>query len=95
LKKSNKDPNFVLPRSVKWDRGDQAKELRFFLKSIGLPEIRFHDLRATWATLLLADGKPAIKVMKAGGWEDMKTMDGYCRLAGVDIEGLTDDFELV
>ncbi len=54
---------------------------------IGLPAIRFHDLRATWATILLANGIEPIKVMKMGGWKDMETMMIYVRMAGIDIVG--------
>lgn len=81
---------FVLPRSIEWDRGRQAIHLRRFLGGIGLPQIRFHDLRATWATILLSKGVEPIKVMKAGGWNDMKTMMIYVRKAGVDIRGMSD-----
>lgn len=81
--------DFVLPRLSKWDKGDQARELRFFLKSIGLPEIRFHDLRASWATLLLGKGVAPSKVMSMGGWKDMDTMMIYMRKAGIDIKGST------
>lgn len=31
----------------------EARELRMFLLGRGLPGIRFHDLRATWVTILL------------------------------------------
>ena len=81
---------FVLPRNDKWDRGQQAEELRTFLRSIGLPEIRFHDLRATWATMLLGKNVPPAVVMKMGGWKDMETMMIYMRKAGLDIRGATD-----
>lgn len=81
---------FVLPRHEKWDKGEQARELRMFLKGIGLPEIRFHDLRATWATLLLSKNVPPAKVMKMGGWKDMKTMMIYLRMTGLDVVGATD-----
>lgn len=54
LKIQSAGNNFVLPRLRKWDKRDQARELRFILKSLGQPEIRFHDLRASWATLLKA-----------------------------------------
>jgi integrase len=80
---------FVLPRLSKWDKGEQARELRMFLVGMGLPSIRFHDLRASWATLLLSKGVEPIKVMKMGGWRDMKTMMIYIRKAGVDIKGAT------
>lgn len=87
--KANIDDDFVLPRMWKWDQGEQARQLRLFLKSIGLPEIRFHDLRASWATLLLSKGVAPSKVMSMGGWSDMKTMMIYMRKAGIDIKGAT------
>lgn len=94
LKMAKGGLNFVLPRSNKWDKGEQARELRMFLVGLGLPEIRFHDLRATWATLLLSKGVEPIKVMKMGGWQDLKTMQIYVRKAGIDIRGCMDDFSL-
>ena len=94
LKVKYNDSHFVLPRIEAWDKGRQAEELRKFLKGIRLPEIRFHDLRATWATLLLSKGVEPIRVMKAGGWKDMKTMMIYVRKAGVDIRGMMDNFDL-
>ncbi len=84
----------VLPRSNKWDKGEQARELRHFLQGIGMKPIRFHDLRASWATLLLSKGVEPIKVMKMGGWKDIETMMIYARKAGVDIKGATDCLDL-
>lgn len=89
MKLKSNGSHFVLPRMTKWDKGEQARELRFFLKSIGLPEIRFHDLRASWATWLLSKGVAPSKVMSMGGWKDMDTMMIYMRKAGIDIEGAT------
>ena len=89
LKNSESNP-FVLPRMHKWDKGEQARELRMFLSGLGLPTIRFHDLRATWATLLLSKGVAPIKIMMMGGWKDLKTMQIYVRKAGVDIKGASD-----
>ena len=65
-----------------------------FLQGLGLPQIRVHDLRATWATLLLSKGVAPIKVMKCGGWKDIKTMQYYTRLSGVDIRGITDYMDI-
>lgn len=90
----NRGDKFVLPRLEKWTKGDQARELRFFLTGIGLPQIRFHDLRASWATLMLSKGIEPIKVMSMGGWKDLKTMQIYIRKAGIDIRGITDGLEL-
>ena len=80
----------VLPRSRDWDNGDQAVALRNFLKSIKVKSIKFHALRACFATQMLAHGVPAAVVMKIGGWKKTATMDIYLRLAGVDTKGATD-----
>jgi integrase len=94
LKIQNYDSNFVLPRVDKWDRGEQARDLRMFLQGINLPVIRFHDLRATWCTLMLQNGIEPIKVMKMGGWKNISTMERYIRQAGVDIKGITNKLDL-
>ena len=94
LKVNSADSLYVLPRIDKWDKGEQARELRVFLMGLGLPVIRFHDLRATWATIMLSNGVQAVKVMVMGGWTDIKTMKYYIRKAGVDIKGMTDGLNL-
>lgn len=83
------ESNFVLPRIDKWDKGEQAREVRAFLMAIGLPRIRFHDLRATCATILLSKGVPLLQVQIMLGWRDIKTMMRYVRKAGVDITGIS------
>lgn len=81
---------FVLPRFIEWRRGEQAKILKAFCREIGLPEIKFHTLRACFATQLLGAGAEPTKVMKICGWRDLKTMAIYIRLAGIDEKGVTD-----
>lgn len=94
LRLKSADSNFVLPRISQWDEGHQAAALRMFLIGLGLPVVRFHDLRATWATLLLGKGVEPAKVMIMGGWNDLKTMMIYMRKAGIDIRGITDCLRL-
>ena len=94
LKLKSSDSHFVLPRISQWDEGHQAACLRMFLIGLGLPVIRFHDLRATWATLMLSKGIEPAKVMIMGGWNDLKTMMIYMRKAGIDIRGITDCLSL-
>lgn len=89
LKLTKHHPEFVLPRLREWDKGEQARCLRAFLMGMGLSPIRFHDLRATWATMLLNNGLEPIKVMAMGGWKDIKTMMIYARKAGVELKGCT------
>jgi integrase len=90
LKLKSNDTIYVLPRLTKWDKGEQARELRNFLALLGLPRIRFHDLRASWATAMLNRGIEPAKVMLMGGWKEMKTMMLYMRKAGISIKGITD-----
>jgi integrase len=94
LKVENPDSHFVLPRSRDWKKGEQARVLRTFLVGIGLRPVRFHDLRATFCTLLLIKGVEPIKVMVLGGWKNMKTMQAYMRTAGVEVRGVTKVLDL-
>ncbi len=79
----------VLPRLTEWMRGGQAKVLREFCKRIGITSVRFHDLRATFITNLLAEGVPLAKVMAIVGHSQMETTDFYFRKAGVDLKDAT------
>lgn len=89
LKLKSAESDFVLPRLNRWDRGEQAHDLRMFLKANDLPVVNFHNLRASWATMLLNKGVEPAKVMAMGGWTDLKTMMIYIRKAGIDIKGAT------
>lgn len=86
---------YVFPRIPEWIKGEQARVLRHFLTGIGLPTIRFHDLRASWATVMLSKGIEPIKVMSMGGWKDLKTMQIYIRKSGINIQGITDAINLL
>ncbi len=88
--RSSSTIKFVLPRFREWQRGNQSPVLKTFLFGIGLPKIKFHALRACFATQLLAKGTPPAIVMKICGWRDLKTMEFYIRVAGVDEKGATD-----
>lgn len=81
---------YVLPRFQSWKNGEQARILKSFCKSISLPEIRFHTLRACFATQLIGSGVEPVKVMKICGWKDLKTLGVYLRLAGIDERGVTE-----
>lgn len=95
LKKDNGDREHVLPRFRDWDKGEQARVLRTFCIGVGLPSIRFHALRACFATQLLGDGIKADRVMKICGWKELNTMQRYIRLAGIDEMGATDNLRFL
>jgi integrase len=87
--------DYVLPRIDLWVQGTQARVLREFCSSIDLSAIKFHTLRACFATQLISSGAEPIKVMKICGWQDLKTMARYLRLAGVDEKGVTDCLKIL
>lgn len=90
LKAEAPERQHVLPRFWQWDRGEQASILRTFCKEIGLKSVKFHTLRACFATQLLGSGVSSVTVQKICGWKDLKTMERYVRLAGVDERGATE-----
>jgi len=79
----------VLPRLEEWRRGDAAQVLKDFCRLLKITEIRFHDLRATFITNLLARGTPLVQVMAIVGHSDMETTNVYVRKAGIEICGAT------
>lgn len=79
----------VLPRQIGWDKGEQARILRKFCIGVGMRPVCFHSLRACFATQLLAHDVAPARVMKICGWRDLKTMQHYVRLAGIDERGAT------
>lgn len=61
------------------------------MESIGIhKEIVFRTLRACFATHLLSMGVEPLKVMRMGGWSDLKTFQIYLRLSGVDVKGVAE-----
>ncbi len=80
----------VLPLLTEWENGEQARVLRDFCQAIGITQIRFHDLRATFITNLLASGETLVRVMSIVGHSELKTTNGYLRKAGIDVKGGTD-----
>ncbi len=95
LKVTSGDRKELLPRAERWYHGDQAKKLREFCLGIGLPSIRFHTLRACFATQLIRNGVPPIQIQKICGWKDLETMQRYIRLAGIEIKGATESLRIL
>ncbi len=86
---------YVLPRLYRWDHGIQAAVLRTFCMENGLPSVKFHTLRACFGTQLLRQGISSVIVMKIAGWKDLKTMQRYIRLAGIEVAGATDQLSVL
>jgi integrase len=85
----------VLHRFNIWSKGGQAEILREFCIGSGITSVKFHTLRACFATQLIKDGVAPAVVMKIAGWKDLKTMQRYIRLAGIEVRGATDGLKLL
>jgi integrase len=90
LKLLSGQKEFVLPRLNEWERGEAAYVTREFCKSLGITEIKFHDLRATFITNLLSRGESLVRVMAIVGHADMETTNVYLRKAGIELNGGTE-----
>lgn len=95
LKIKRKGDEFVLPRFQSWKDGRQAEILRTFCKGIGISSVRFHTLRACFATQLIKDGIAPAIIMKICGWKELKTMQRYIRLAGIEVKGATEGLKIL
>ncbi len=95
LKLTSGGREHVLPRFKEWDKGYQARILRTFCEGIGIPSIKFHTLRACFATQLIRDAVAPGTVMSICGWKDLETMQIYIRRAGIDVKGATDGLKLL
>ena len=85
----------VLPHWREFASGEQGKPLKIVCKSLHLPEIRFHDLRASGITILLLKGVPAPKVMLLAGHRRLSSIQHYLRASGSEAIGATDCLHLL
>ncbi len=96
LKNERRNEIHVLPQFPDWKHGIAGKILRMFLERIGInKEVVFHTLRACFATHLLSTGVEPLKVMRMGGWSDLKTFQIYLRMSGVDVRGVAEGLDVL
>ena len=95
LRQNTGKTEYVFPRFWEWEKGQQAQVLRKFCAELGLKSIKFHTLRAVFATLLIQSGVAPTRVMKVCGWKDLKTMQRYIRMAGIEEQGATESLKLL
>lgn len=71
--------NFVFPSTIgtPQDAGNVVRQFHAALDKAGLPSLRFHDLRHTCASLLLAQGQPRMIMDVLGHSQISLTLDTY------------------
>ena len=96
LRQERRNETSVLPIFPEWKNGQGGSVLRMFLERIGIhKDVVFHTLRACFATHLLSTGVEPLKVMRMGGWSDLKTFQIYLRMSGVDVRGVTEALDVL
>ncbi len=95
LKVKRGSEKHVLHHFKTWTDGEAAAILREFCIGSGIPSVRFHTLRACFATQLIRDAVAPAVVMKICGWKDLKTMQRYIRLSGIEVKGATEGLKLL
>lgn len=86
---------FVIDLECKsWRSGEQSRVTREFCLKIGIKEITFHQLRATFITNALADAVPLGIVKEVVGHAKLSTTDVYFRSSGIDLTGKTDKLSI-
>lgn len=93
--KLSSDSEFVITLSdKKWQTGHQSQVTREFCREIGIKEVSFHQLRATYITLALVDNIPLGIVKESVGHAKLSTTDGYFRSSGIDMRGKADNLSI-
>lgn len=80
----------VLPHWREFAAGEQSKVVRTICVQLGLPPIRFHDLRATGITILILKNVSLGKVQLVAGHRRITSLLHYLRLSGRDAASATD-----
>ena len=90
----DKGDKYVLPRLYELLHGEGAKVLKRFATVIGVPPIRFHDLRAIFACQMAMSGVPIHIIKAIAGWADLSVVARYMRISGSEVRGMTDNLEI-
>jgi integrase len=59
-------------------------------RAVGLPNLRFHDLRHTWASWQAQAGTPVYALRELGGWSTDAMVRRYAHLGPGDLAGYAD-----
>lgn len=78
------------PIPANFTNGHMATVLGKFCKQFDFPRIKFHEIRAIFATTMLEKGAPIDTVMAICGWKSYATAKRYIRWGRNNLIGATD-----
>jgi len=84
----------VFPYYHKYFR-QATKHFRIFADRVGLHNVRLHDTRHTFGTLMIVKGVHQKKVQTMLGHSTPKMTDHYTKLAGIYLQGETDAMDTI
>ncbi|CAN8142391.1 single-strand DNA-binding protein [uncultured Thiomicrorhabdus sp.] len=73
-------------------RKASTRAFREALRSCGIENFRFHDLRHTWATWHVQRGTPLEALQRLGGWSSMQSVQRYAHYGYKDLRPYVEDF---
>lgn len=86
-RQDNKATGLIFPSSINAERSvDLRKPWGAALKSAGIEEFRFHDLRHTTASYLAMDGASLLSISKVLGHQSVKMSERYAHLTPSHID---------
>lgn len=62
-------------------RNANNRAWRKVLKTAGITDFRWHDLRHTWASWLIQNGTPLYVLKEMGAWESLEMVQRYAHLS--------------
>lgn len=76
-----KHPTRVFTYRGKPFKAANTKAWKNALARAGIEDLRWHDLRHSWATMLRQAGTPTYELQKLGGWKTAAMVERYAHLA--------------
>ena len=75
-------PRWVFAKAGKPVKQTSTQAWRDALKSAGIEDFRWHDLRHAWASWHVQNGTPLPVLQELGGWSSLKMVQRYAHLSG-------------
>lgn len=92
LKEDKRSPEYVF---VGASGEAPVKSVRFWWEqareATGFPDVRWHDLRHTWASLHVQNGTPDRILAAMGGWASTRMLENYAHLATSHLAAYADN----